>query len=189
MMKKTFHLGSLGYTIMLVFFLGFFLLGLFLLFTGLHNLFIDKQFGEIVLIVSSVYIMYLFSFALFYNLHNKIIFSEEEIVITGHLIVKNEGLQFPDKIKYDEIRNVSIICANANSLKKRIKGSVYTSLRPYTYFEFELTSGNTKWVFLECFSKRQQIQMLNIINNYTNLDLSYNQLEKKDFSIYSKKAK
>ena len=173
---------------MLVLFMFFILLGLYLLVLGLYDLFTEKQHDSVILIVSSTYTVYLFSFTLFNNLHYKIVFTEESIVITGHLILKNEGLQFPDKIKYDEIKNISIICANANSLKKRIKGSAYASLRPYTYFEFELVNGDTSWMFLESFSKKQRLKMLDIINNYANLKLSYEQLERKDFSIY-KKAK
>ena len=126
---------------------------------------------------------------LIYNLHNRIIFYDKKIVITGHWIIRNEGLQFPDEIEYSEIKDVSIICANANSLKKRIKNAGYSSLRPFVFYEISLKNNETKWIYVECFSKKQRKQILGLINDKVGLNLSYELLEQKDFSIYNKKNK
>ena len=123
-----------------------------------------------------------------YLLHNRLIFYYDKIVITGHRF-KKVGLQYPDEIKYNEIKNVSLIYSNANSRKKRINVSGYTALRPYTYFEIWLEDDKTKWILVECFSMIQRKKMLQIINQKTGLNLVYNQLEKKNDSIYKKRKK
>ena len=43
--------------------------------------------------------------------------------------------------------------------------------------------------YIECFSKKQRKQILSTINDKVGLNLSYEQLERKDFSIYNKKNK
>ena len=96
-------------------------LGIYMSIIGLHALLVYGQYKSLILIVSGLIIVVLFLFVLIYNLHNRIIFYDKKIVITGHWIIKNKGLQFPDEIDYSEIKDISIICANANSLKKRIK--------------------------------------------------------------------
>lgn len=122
-------------------------------------------------------------------MQNKIIFKGEKIIVTGHGIKKKQGLQFPDEIEYTQIQDVAIICANANSKKKRIKNAGYSSLRPYTYYEITLKNGDTKWMYIEGFSKRQREKMLDIINEKVGLSLSYNQLERKDYSIFRRKKR
>ena len=163
--------------------------GIYMSIIGLHVLLAYEQCESLILIVSGLIIVSLFLFVLIYNLHNRIIFYDKKIVITGHWIIKNEGLQFPDEIEYGEIKDVSIICANANSLKKRIKKAGYSSLRPFIFYEISLKSNETKWIYIECFSKKQRKQMLSIINGKVGLNLSYELLERKDFSIYNKKNK
>lgn len=154
--------------------------------TGFYTLFVHSEYKALVLIVPGFVTTYLFLFILISNLHNIVILDNEKIVVTGHLHTKDDILQFPEEILYSEIQNVAIICANANSLKKAIRKSGYSSLRPFFYYEFTLKNGETKWIFIECFSKKQRMQMLNIINDKVGLNLSYKQLERKDYSIYKK---
>ncbi len=161
--------------------------GIYMTIIGLHALLVYGQYKLLILIVSGLIIVALFLFILIYNLHNRIIFHDKKIIITGHWIIKNEGLQFPDEIEYCEIKDVSIICANANSLKKRIKKAGYSSLRPFVFYEIILKNNETKWIYIECFSKNQRKQMLGLINDKVGLNLSYELLERKDYSIYNKK--
>ena len=163
--------------------------GIYMTIIGLYTLLAYKQYKSLILIISGLFIVELFLFVLIYNLHNKVIFYDKKIVITGHLIIKNEGLQFPDQIEYSKINNVSIVCANANSLKKRIKKASYSSLRPFIFYEISLTNNEKKWIYIECFSKKQRKQMLSLINDKVGLNLSYELLERKDFSIFNKKNK
>lgn len=188
-MKKTFLPLHIGY--ILIYLLCIFIScgGIYVATIGIYALLMLKKIMSLVIIVAGVYVIYLFLFMLIYNVHNKIIFKESKLIVTGHLIKKNDGLQFPDEIRYDEIQNIAIICANANSQKKQIKNAGYSSLRPYIYYEFTLINGQTKWIFIECFSKKQRKEMLNIINDKVGLNLSYNQLERKDFSFFKNKAK
>lgn len=163
--------------------------GMYMAITGLDILLDYGEYGSLILIVAGLMTVALFVFVLIYNLHNRIIFYDKKIVITGHWNIKNEGLQFPDEIEFDEIKDVAIICANANSLKKRIKKAGYSSLRPFVFYEITLKNSETKWIYIECFSKKQRKQMLDIINEQVGLNLSYESLERKDFSIYNKKNK
>ena len=186
-MKKTYlplNIWHLLIYLMCILIAGF---GIYMSIIGLYALFAYEQYKSLILIVSGLIIVALFLFVLIYNLHNRIIFYDKKIVITGHWIIKNEGLQFPDEIEYSEIKDVSIICANANSLKKRIKKAGYSSLRPFVFYEISLKDNETKWIYIECFSRKQRKQMLGLINDKVGLNLSYELLERKDFSIYNKK--
>lgn len=188
-MKKTYlplNIWHLIIYLMCIIIAGF---GLYMSIIGLYMLLAYEQYESLFLIVSGLIIIDLFLFTLIYNLHNRIIFYDKKIVITGHWIIKNEGLQFPDEIEYSEIKDVSIICANANSLKKRIKKAGYSSLRPFVFYEITLKDNETKWIYIECFSKKQRKQMLALINYKVGLNLSYESLERKDFSIYKRKNK
>ena len=171
-MKKTYlplNIWHLLIYLMCILIAGF---GIYMSIIGLYALFTYEQYKSLILIVSGL-----------------IIFYDKKIVITGHWIIKNEGLQFPDEIEYSEIKDVSIICANANSLKKRIKKAGYSSLRPFVFYEISLKDNETKWIYIECFSRKQRKQMLGLINDKVGLNLSYELLERKDFSIYNKKNK
>ena len=149
-------------------------------------LLVYSEYKALIVIAMGLFCTGLFLYSLLYLFHNRVVLLDEKIVITGHWIIKRQGLQFPDEIKYDEIKSVAIICANANSLKKRIKNAGYSSLRPFIYYEILLKNDETKWIYIECFSKRQRDQLLKVINDKAGLNLSYRELERKDFSIYKK---
>ena len=188
-MKKTFLPLSFGHlmlylTCMLI--AGF---GVYMTIVGLKVLLTSKQYQAVIVILAGLCTFALFCRVLIYNLHNRMIFHDKKIVITGHWIIKNSGLQFPDEIECNEIKDVAIIYANANSLKKRIKNEGYSSLRPYVFYEITLNNNKTKWIYIECYSKKQRKQTLGLINKKAGLHLSYELLERKDFSIYNKKNK
>ena len=185
-MKKKFLPLNIWHLIIYLICLFFIGLGMHMIIVGLYTVIIYGQYKLLIFPISGLGTDIMFLYALIYNLHNRIIFDYEKIIITGHWIIKNEGLQFPDEIEYNEIKDVSIICANANSLKKRIRNAGYSSLRPFFFYEITLKNNETKWMYIECFSKRQRKLMLNIINDKAGLNLSYELLERKDFSIYKK---
>ena len=185
-MKKTLlplHIGNLILCLTSICIAGF---GIFMVIVGLYILLVHTRYESLVLIFAGSYSTYLFLFVLIYILHNKIVLTDNKIIITGHLNKKNKGLQFPDEIEYNEIQDVAIICANANSKKKQIKNAGYSSLRPFIYYELMLKNEETKWIYIECFTKKQRKQILDIINDKVGLNLSYEQLERKDYSIYKK---
>ena len=189
-MKKTLlplHIGNLIFCLTSIFSAGF---GIFMVILGVKAILKLARYDvALFLIFGGSYLTYLFSSVLIEILHNKIILTDNKIIVTGHWIRKNQGLQFPDEIEYDEIQNVSIICANANSKKKRIANAGYSSLRPYFYYELTLKNGDTKGIYIECFTRKQRKKILDIINEKVGLNLSYKQLERKDFSIYAKSRK
>ena len=86
-------------------------------------------------------------------------------------MIKTEGdrmlppklrLQFKQKIKIKDITAIRVIKSNYNSLKK--SSSVLYNKAPATYFEFTLSNGRTKWLYIHTYSKKQRIKMINIIN-------------------------
>jgi hypothetical protein len=188
-MKKTYLPLNIWHLVMYLIYILIASFGIYTFIFGLHKLFVYEQYESLIVIVAGLLTVVLFLYILIYTLHNRIIFYDKKIVITGHWIIKNEGLQFPDEIEYSEITDVSIICANANSLKKRIKNAGYSSLRPFVFYEISLKNNETKWIYIECFSKKQRKQMLGLINDKVGLNLSYELLERKDYSIYNKKNK
>ena len=58
--------------------------GIYMSVIGLNALLAYGQYKSIILIVSGLIIVVLFLFVLIYNLHNRIIFYDKKIVITGH---------------------------------------------------------------------------------------------------------
>jgi len=186
-MKKIFlplHIWYIFYTLLFMFIIG---CGVYMVVIGIYILFTNVEFQSFILIFGGLYLIYLFGSATFNILHNKIILTDNKIIVTGPPTDKKDGLQFSDEIGYDEIQGVALIYANANSKKKRIKNAGYSSLRPFLYYEVTLKNDETKWIYIECFSKKQRKEILNTINDKTGLNLSYKQLERKDYSIYKRK--
>ena len=189
MKKRLFPIG-LGAIFVQIIILVFIALGIYLIVAGIETMCIMGKPGGMLMVLLGAYPVGLFGFAIVNCWHNQIILYDDRIVVTGHIIIKKRGIQFPDEIQYSEIENVKLICANANSLKKRMKdANVYASLRALVYFEFILKNGKTKWVFIEPFSKKQREEILAMINLKAGLNLSYLLLEKQDYSIFRKRKK
>ena len=107
-----------------------------------------------------------------------------EIKVTGDKGAQNEKVQFEDEIIYSEISNIKIVLSEKNSQKNPIH--TFYNFTPRLYYEFLLKDGNTKWILIAPFSKKQRKEMLEIINSKTGKNFSYDSLEKEDLSIYSK---
>ena len=174
LMKKTFfplHIGHIILYLGSAFITG---CGIYAVIYGLFCVFkvnnLTGLIAGLIVIMAGAFAMYLSLYILIYLWHNRAIFEDDKIVITGHLIIKNQGQQFPDEIRYDEIQDVAIICANADSLKRRIKSIGPNGSRPYFYYEVILKNGETKWIYIECFSRSQRKKMLDIINSKAGLN-------------------
>ena len=145
-----------------IFSIGICLFSLTMISLGVYAIIISTRYiagGNIMAllgIVAGLYMLCSFFFYMIDLLHNVIILSEEKIIVTGHLFVKKGGLQHPVEINYKDIISVSMICANANSLKRKIKNAGYSNLRPFFYYEIMLNNGETKWIYIECFSIKQR---------------------------------
>ena len=189
MKKVFFQLGAL-----MIFTLSLFMFcimsGIYIFVKFLLVLIVNVEYGALIGMVMGIVPIYIFFPPIIYLLHNRVIMEDEKIIVTGNRTAKKEhAFQYPDEIRYDEIKDISIICANANSQKKRIKNAGYSSLRPYFFFEVTLKNEETKWIYIECFSRSQRKKMLNIINEKTGLNFTYRGLERKDYSIYRRKKK
>ena len=100
-------------------------------------------------------------------------------------MIKTEGdrmlppklrLQFKLSIKIKDITAIRVIKSNYNSLKK--SSSVLYNKAPATYFEFTLSNGRTKWLYIHTYSKKQRIKMINIINEELGTNYDYVEMYK-----------
>lgn len=127
--------------------------------------------------------------------HNKAIFHNHQIMITGQLGKEAGGIyttaiyQYKDKIDMRDIRDVKLVFANTDSRKKVKRYAGKGSLRPMLYFEFILADGTTKWMWITPYSRGQRRKMLAIVNDKTGLNLSYDLLEEYDYSMFARKKK
>ena len=119
-------------------------------------------------------------------------FAKENLfnVLTNYIdfedgMIKTEGdrmlppklrLQFKLKIKIKDITAIRVIKSNYNSLKK--SSSVLYNKAPATYFEFTLSNGRTKWLYIHTYSKKQRIKMINIINGELGTNYDYVEMYK-----------
>ena len=143
----------------------------------IYYLLVDRQYGLIFIIFIGLYGDFLWLWGIVHAIHNRIIFDERGITVTGDYRPKKHGIQFPLAVNYNDIQGVALVYSNLNSEKRRLKGSIYGSGPPLTYYELTLANGKTKWIHLNRFSKKQRKQMLEIINQKSNLNISWEDLE------------
>lgn len=143
--------------------------------------------GNIFSILVGLFPMFILLPSYYSIFHNRIIFRNDIIEITGNKGKINERLQLEDKVLYMDIEDIRLIYTNRNSQKKRPSSVHLGNLQPNMFFEFVLKNQETKWVSVSLFSKKQRKEMLEIINSKTGKNFSYDTLEKEDLSIYKKK--
>ena len=172
-------------------FLGMISLGIYAIYLGIETILSSDILRGIIMALIGAFPVGLFGFAMVNYLHNHIILFDDKIVVKGDFIITKDTIQYPVEIKYNEIENVALISVNAtNSLKKRLRtANAYASIAPLLYFEVTLKSGKTEWIFIRCFSKKQRVKILDMVNTKAGLNLSYSLLEEKDFSVFGKKKK
>ena len=115
--------------------------------------------------------------------NNRIVFFDGTMKVTGNLGKKTEIIQFPDEINCADILNIKLVYANKNS-KQKIVSANFGNLQPKLFFEITLSNNKAKWVLVSLFSKKQRIEILNIINKISGKAFDYEELEKQDLSIY-----
>lgn len=192
-MKKTLWPRHFGYLIMLLFFFACISAIIWLmvmsaqcLFTGVNSASVDMTEWECIWGLFGGTFMLSVCFKIVASfLHNKVILLDDKMIITGNLGKKKEQIiQYPDEIYYADVTYVAIIVAIADSKKKPIKKSGYSGLRPFKFLEFTMRNGDTKWLYIESYSKKQRQTILDSINSRTMLELSYDSLEQKDYTFY-----
>ncbi len=155
--------------------------------------FIAENYSEIDKLIFSLILLVPFwmgGYSFVSSAHNRVIFHDYQILITGQL-GKDNGFfasihQYKDTIDMRDIQNVKLVVATVNSRKKAMKPHK-CGTSPVRYFEFVLANGTTKWMWITPFSKNQRKKMLSIINSKTGLKLSYDQLE--EYQFFSRKKK
>jgi hypothetical protein len=118
--------------------------------------------------------------------YNRIVFLNGTIMVTGNLGKKTERIQFKDEIKCADITDIKLVYANKNSQQTKVVSTNLGNLQPKLYFEITLKNNNAKWMLISTFSKRQRIDIINLINQCSGKSFNYNKLKKIDLSMYKK---
>ncbi len=139
--------------------------------------------------VIGIFTMALATYSIINIVYNRVIFTENKIIMTGEILKKSERIQFKDSINYCEICDIRVIYTNTNSKKQRIQLTGYGSLAPRLYFEIKLNNGKIKRIYISGFSYIQKKKMLELINKYTGLNFDYKTIDKIDDSCFNFKKR
>ena len=150
-MKKTFfqlHVGVFFSALPLVIFWGIGLYVIILSFTDPEM----KEFFKIFFSLAGLGMMILCTWSFYASFYHRIIFLDDKIIVTGDKSDKDSKIQYKDEIVFSEIKDVKFIISSMNS-KKKISSLLNSA--PKSYFEFEIENGESKWVYIFYFSKKQ----------------------------------
>lgn len=184
MKKKIYPIGFL-YFVTILLFLAIALVSFYVALLCLYKLFTLKAYVLIIPIVATLFSTMLFGYIFICNISNKMILNKEGIVITGQKI--KGKIQHKDFISFCEIKNVKLICAHIDSKGQKLKNIGIASMRPHIFFEFELRNETSKLIYIEIYSVRQRKKILEIINQKSNFNFSYSNLENIDYSMFRRK--
>ena len=81
------------------------------------------------------------------------------------LLPKFEKIQFKCSINYNDIENVAIVASEKNSKNRRIPMGGQSASMPKKYLVFQLINGKKARLFINYFTKKQVIKMLNLVNH------------------------
>ena len=184
MKKKIYPIGFLYFVTMLLF-CAIALVSFYVAVLCLYKLFTLKAYVLIIPIVATLFSAILFGYIFICNISNKIILNSEKITITGQKI--KGKIQHKEFISFSEVKNVKLICAHIDSKGQTLNVEGIASMRPHIFFEFELRNSTSKLIYIEIYSVRQRKKILEIINQMTNLNFSYSNLENVDQSMFRRK--
>lgn len=129
-------------------------------------------FSMITSFISSNYLISIVSFLTFvfltYQLYvmivsYKISINDKAIYTSGDKFQKIEKVQYPCSVNFSEISDIKIIASPKNSLNKQIQLRWISSTLPKKYLEFTLLDGQKKRIWINQYTKKQIIKLLNII--------------------------
>ena len=184
MKKKIYPIGFLYFVTMLLF-LAIALVSFYVAVLCLYKLFTLKAYVLIIPIMATLFSAILFGYIFICNISNKMTLNNEKITITGQKI--KGKIQHKEFISFSEIKNVKLICAHIDSKGQKLNNKGIASMRPHIFFEFELRNETSKLIYIEIYSVRQRKKILEIINQMTNLNFSYSNLENVDQSMFRRK--
>ena len=184
MKKKICPIGFLYFVTMLLF-LAIALVSFYVALLCLYKLFTLKAYVLIIPIVATLFSTMLFGYIFICNISNKMILNNEGIAITGQKI--KGKIQDKEFISFSEIKNIKLICAHIDSKGQKLNNKGIASMRPHIFFEFELRNETSKLIYIEIYSVRQRKKILKIINQMTNFNFSYSNLENVDQSMFRRK--
>lgn len=144
-----------------------------------------KDFVLMIPILATLFSIIMFSLGLIDLLHNKLIFNEDGLFVTGQ---KFKGkIQYKEYIHYGDIVDIRIVCAHIDSRGYTIKNRGIASMRPHVFFEFIMANNKSKFLHVGIYSIKQRNIILKNINQMTKQNFFYSNLEKLDQSIFRRK--
>lgn len=165
MKKRVFIPISIGFILLNILFWGLTILGTsYLLLDVLKVVDLKLEWNYLEYILCTLGIMFLLYTSIRFLLALKIHLRKEDIATFGDMLPKFEKIQYKCLVKYTEIKNISIIASEKNSLNKNIQLKFVSSAMPKKYFAFELINGKTKRICIQYYNKRQVVKMLNYIS-------------------------
>lgn len=93
----------------------------------------------------------------------KINLDDKTIYSNGDKFQKIEKVQYKCSINFSEISDIKIISSSKNSLNKQIQLRWISSTLPKKYLEFTLFNGQKERIWINQYTKKQIIKLLNII--------------------------
>ena len=169
-MKKTFYQLHPLFLLLLCFMVAFVGCGVYM--------FIAAFYYEIywALLVALPFTFFAGYHCIYVLIYHHVKFDETGIHVSTDKLEKEAKIQYETHIAYEDISQVKIVQSIKNSRRKFIKSMAISSNSLKTYLEFTLTSGKVEWIFIMYFSKKQRLQMINLINQNTKLNLNYQDL-------------
>lgn len=103
-----------------------------------------------------------------------VVLTDEKIYTHGQILWRK--VQYPVNIKYSEIYKLGLLCTYSNSLGKKINAGCGSGM-PHLFLQVYTTSKKRPTnILIELFSIKQRKQIVELISNYANLGVTYEQL-------------
>lgn len=96
---------------------------------------------------------------------------EDYIYTPNEKVNEKWRTQFEETIYYNDIINIKIISSVNNSQDKKIARLFYGSLKIKKYLEFSLKSGEVKRIWVNYYTRKQMVTLLNFIKTKIDIDV------------------
>lgn len=158
-MKKSFFPRSFTWILYILLITSFIALAIFSIISSLTS----NAINYIILIVSILVFVFL-TYQLYVMIVSyKIIINDKAIYTSGDKFQKIEKVQYFCSVNFSEISDIKIIASPKNSLNKQIQLRWISSTLPKKYLEFTLLDGQKKRIWINQYTKKQILNLLNII--------------------------
>lgn len=158
-MKKSFFPRSFTWILYLLLITFFIALAIFSIISSLTS----NAINYIILIVSILVFVFLTYQLYAMIISYKININDKAIYTNGDKFQRIEKVQYACSVNFSEILYIKIIASSKNSLNQQIQLKWISSSLPKKYLEFTLLNGNKERIWINQYSKKQILNLLNII--------------------------